>query len=246
MSDVQTEPGSRAEGELLDYRPVCIPAFAGLILGLLAPLALLHPVLWALPPLGALVCLYALYMLATSAPMTGRRAALVGLALALVFCVWPPVSSFSYDWLARRDAARFAKAWFAFLANSEPHKAYQLTVSPGERSPLDETLWNSYRTRTMQREGLESYLQMPMVRVLMALGERARVRLFATETSGRSGNYDQVDNVYAVTYEEEGQTKTFFVRLQMVRNTSTAEGPVQWRISSAEGGVKPLTMADSR
>lgn len=242
MSQVESDPIGRivaAQGEVPDYRPVCVPAFLGLITGLAAPLALLHPVLWSVPLLAAAVCSFALYRLAVSEPMAGRAAAIVGLALAVLFGVWAPVRMLAFEMLLRRDAERFAQVWFTFLSQQEPHKAYQLTLEPAERSPLDETLWNSYRTRTLQRQGLENFVQLPLVRTLMALGDKAVVRRFAVESSRSAKDYSHVTDVYAVSFDDQGRRKTFFVRLQLVRNTSAGAGPLEWRINSSEGGIRP-------
>ena len=47
-----------------------------------------------------------------------------------------------------------------------------------------------------------------------------------------------VEQLYAVTYEEEGERKSFFVAVQMSR-TKLADGTADWRIAQANGGVKP-------
>ena len=56
-----------------------------------------------------------------------------------------PTQWFGYRWLLRREARQFADAFFEFLRQGEPHKAYQLTLHPEYRQPLDEKLWRFYR-----------------------------------------------------------------------------------------------------
>ena len=57
-----------------------------------------------------------------------------------------------------------------------------------------------------------------MVRTLLALGPKAQVRFFDTVGQTRQDDDDVVDQLYAVTYEEEGEKKSFFVAVQAVRH----------------------------
>ena len=244
MSELQPDlaPAASMGEELPAYRPVCVSAVAGFLLALAAPLALLHPVMWGLPIVAAAVCGFALHVLSRSEPMAGGGVARFGLVLSLVFAAWAPIRAYSYDFLMRRDADRFAELWFSLLRQNEPHKAFQLSQPPGERSPLDDELWAAYRARPAQRQGLEAYVQQPLVRTLLALGDRATVRRFAVQAAASDRTQDGVDAVYAVTWDDAGARKTFFVRLLMGRNLLPSEGPREWHINKADGGYRPVAL----
>ena len=78
-----------------------------------------------------------------------------------------------------------------------------------------------------------------LVPTLLALGQKAQIRYFATEGQGRIGGTDTVYQVYAVTYEEGGKPKTFFVGLELKRMLVEPTGRAAWQIARADGGVTP-------
>jgi hypothetical protein len=239
----QTDPAlgiNELEGaELPDYHPLCVPAIVGCGLGLLSFLALLHPVLWFVPLIAAGVNVYALAQLGGSDRMIGRRAALWGLFLALLFGLAAPLRTFTYQWLERRDAHQTAREWFQALLEGNVHKAHQLTVMPSERKPLDDQLPKFYEESADLQTGLDNYLKVPAVATLRALGSRATVRHYETESVDTDGRSDKVVDVYAVTYDDNGQKKTFFVKLDLWRHLKADTGPRLWRVQSPEGAYRP-------
>jgi hypothetical protein len=122
--------------------------------------------------------------------------------------------------------------------HDQPLKAHQLTLSPRLRQPLGENLWGLYRNNARSRKELEAYVQRPLVRTLLALGPRPMVRFYETAGQIHDGNEDLVDSVFAVTYEEEGETKSFFVDVQAYR-TDLGDGSAGWQILQTRGGVRP-------
>jgi hypothetical protein len=225
--------------ELVEYQPLSISALAGVVFGLASALAVFHPVLWVLPGLGLLVNGYALWALDHEVQATGRKAALLGLALSAVFGTLAPARTFYYAHLMREDSRAFVSQWFEYLRRGEPQKAYQLTLSSSDRKPLDGELWDAYRSTPSQSAGLKGYVKTPLVRTLLALGDKATVRLWDNENAKTDGRIDLVDDVYAVTYEQDGRRKSFFVYVQSVRGLEPKRGHAGWRISDAQGGYKP-------
>ena len=76
------------------------------------------------------------------------------------------------------------------------------------------------------------------MRTLLALGPKAQVRFYQTADADREDDNDLVNQFYAVTYEEEGERKSFFVLVRMMRQ-KLGSGQAGWRILAAEGGVRP-------
>ena len=64
------------------------------------------------------------------------------------------------------------------------------------------------------------------------------VRFYETVGQSHDDNDDVVELLYAVTYEEEGERKSFFVAVRALR-TKLADGSAGWRILQTGGGVKP-------
>ena len=166
-------------------------AMMGLALGLLSPLALLDPVFWALPILSALVCGWALRAIKQNAPaMLGRKAALAGLWLAVFSLAAASGDWLYYRWRMRSEAEQVATFWFELLAKNRPEFAFQLTLPPTQRRPLDDRIWDFYNDSDKLSKSLEKYVspgkpeQPPqLVRTLLALGDSAQVRYVSTVRS---------------------------------------------------------------
>ncbi len=224
--------------ELAAYRVLAGQAVLGLIFGLLAPAALVDPLLWFVPVLGILLSVWAIRRIKKDDSLTGRKLAIAGLMLSLVFAAAAPT-----DWLAYRrslynEARQFSLLWFEFLAKDEPHKAHHLTVPPQVRHLLDENLWAAYRSDPGLRHALRGYVQTPLIQTLLALGSRAHVRFFETLGQDYGNGHDIVFQSFAVTFEEEGEKKSFFVAVQLWRE-KLANGRSGWRIAETTTGVRP-------
>ncbi len=226
------------EADVAQYRAVCGLAVVGSIVGLLSFVAVFAPMLWIVPALGVVLGILALRRIARETPtLVGRKAALMGLALSLVFAVAAPTEFFYYRWLLRQEARQFAGYWFEYLLNKEPHKAHQLTDSAAGRQPLDEKLWEYYPTGAESREALEGYVARPVVRAILTLGNQAHVRFYNTESQSTENERDIVVQSFAVTFSSEGEPKTFFVRLVMERSQIAGKRKAGWRVVRDEGGL---------
>jgi len=227
------------DSELATYRPLSGQAVAGLIFGLLAPLALVDPLLWGLPLLGAIFSFSALRRIHREQPaLGGRKIALAGLYLALFFGVLAPSDWFVYRRLVWNEARQFSALWFQYLAQDQPQLAHQMVLPPATRYHDSQHLWDFYRNNPRLREQLEGYVAMPLVRTLLALGPGAVSRFYDTVAQSREDGNDQVELLYAVTFEEEGERKSFFVSILCERQR-LADGTAQWRILNTAGGVRP-------
>lgn len=220
------------DAEIAQYRALSAPAVAGLILGLAAPLAMVVPMLWGVPLAGIACSTVALWRIARNAPaLAGRKAALAGLTLSVLFAVAAPTHWSVYRGLVRREAQRFARCWFEFLADNQPHKAHQLTHSPEFRRPLDDKLLDHYAENSSTEE-LDLYVARPPVRTLLELGRKARVRYCTTSYQAHEGRRDILYQVYAVTSGDGGRDETFFVGLELKREILDT-GRANWYLVDA-------------
>ncbi len=242
MSEVAHEAhlSQQVEDDVVEYRPLCGLAIAGLALGLVAPLAFLHPALWVFPAGGLFISGLALWRIIRGpVPLVGRTAALVGLALSAVSAAGAPSELLTYRWIISREARQFAAAWFQMLAANEPQKAFLLTLFPEDRVPFDSDIWSAYLKSSTMREEMESFLIRPEVRALLALGPRADARYYETEryTTERDGHL--IEQTYAVSYEQDGRKKTFFISLLLRRLRFQKTGQARWQLVHFEGGIRP-------
>lgn len=234
-----SEPG---DAEIAQYRAVSRLAVVGLVCGLLSPLAMMAVPFWAVPALAMGLSALALWRIARPAlALTGRKAAMVGLVLGLVFAVAAPTDWLVYRRHMRKEARQFADLWFDYLRHGQPQKAHQLTLPPAERWRMDEALWEYYRASDENAAELRRYAARPPIRAILALGEKAQVRYDQTLDQGSARTLDWVRPIYAVTYMEDGQRKTFFVAVVLER-TRVDDGRASWRIAGVEGGVRPPGM----
>jgi hypothetical protein len=235
-----------SDAELAEYRSISGWAVVGLIIGLLSPLALVDPMLWAVPIAGAIVCLRAFRQIKQNTPaMIGRMAAWAGLWLAVFSLAAATSDSLYYRWLIRDQARQDAMFWFELLAKNRPEFAFQLTLSPQERHLLDERIWDFYVDYEKFKwfTTLKKYVEPGkpgespnLVRTLMALGDSAEVRYVRTLDQLSIESQEVVDQLYAVTIVESGEKKTFFVTVRLAR-MSMSNGHAGWRIIETQGGV---------
>lgn len=224
--------------ELAAYRALAGQAVVGLIIGLMSPLALVDPLLYAIPVTGMLVSYWAIRRIKKSDLLTGRKIAIAGLLLSLVFVVAVPTDWIVYRRMVRAEARQFSSLWFQFVTHDQPQKAYQMLMPPQSRQRLNRELWAFYRNDPKQGGQLENYVKDSLVRTLLALGQRAEVRFFDTVEQSHDGNDDQVQQWYAVTYDEDGEKKSFFVAVHMLRQ-KLPDGQADWRILWTAVGVRP-------
>ena len=206
------------------------------------------PVLWAVPIVAGMVCMRAFVQIKQKAPaMIGRKAALAGLWLA-VFSFSAAYSDWAYfRWRIRDEARQTALFWFDLLAKDRPELAFQLTVPPQQRHAFDDRIWDFYvdsdRDIVKRFTKLKNYVapgkteESPnLVRTLLALGNSAEVRYLSTLDQFYVESQYIVDQIYAVTFVESGEKKTFFVLVRLARHV-VGDKHAAWRIVYAQGGV---------
>ena len=163
---------------------------------------------------------------------------LAGLLLSVTFGVAVPVDAYVSDRLLLGEARQFAALWFRFLADGEPQKAYQLTIYPGARLPLDETLEDFFAHDPRQRKQMDVYLENPLVRRLLALGKKAEVR-FAREIHGMGDRAETLQLFYTVRCDTPQGPKTFSAHLGL-EWFPLGKGLANWQmVYAGEGPAGP-------
>lgn len=89
------------------------------------------------------------------------------------------------------------------------------------------------RRSTRWRERLEEYVARPLVRTLLALDAKAQVRYYSTVAERQASGEEVLWLVYAVTFDDAGKKKTFFVGLQLQRH-KLDDGQANWQVVAAE------------
>ncbi len=231
-----------ADEEVANYRALSSLAVAGLLAGLLSPLAMFAPVFWLAPLAAVVLSGLALRRMATCRPdLVGRPAAVAGLLLGAVFLAAAPVDDLVYRYFLRQEARQFADLWFEIVRHGGGNKVYKahcLTLSPKQRWPLESDLAKFYSQNKTRQTLLTQFIEKPTIRTLFALGKDSDVKLRYYETVAEQD--DAVKQIYAVTYlDEQKRLTTFFISLVMQRSVEATSGQADWTLLNVEGNIRP-------
>jgi hypothetical protein len=226
------------EDEFPGYHPLSSMAVVGFLFGLASILTLVSLKFAFIPLLGLVLSALALRRIALlEKVMTGRRFALAGLTLSLLFGLAAPTRVAIGRWQMRSESRRFAGQWFDMLKERQPYMAYQLEVAPAIRSTPDKMAKDL--SQQMPRMQFERFLGRSVVQILLTLGERAHVQYFEELSLVDKVGLRGTNDVYAVTVDDRGERTTFFVELQLERTKSYVDGSWEWLIRSAEFRTTP-------
>jgi hypothetical protein len=217
----------------LAYHSVSALAVVALVVGLLSPLAFVHPLLWTLPIAGVAVACVAIARIDRSdGLLIGRKAAIVGLAVSL-FCGLGAVTQATTRrlWLAYR-AERLTDRFLELLREGKTYEAHQLWARPQFRVPAGSDYEALYADSPAAKEDYESFLKRDVIAQLVALGDQAKLEHKATElTSSSPGDY------LSVFYHLSGPTDDGEIDQDIrfyVERLEEEQTGVQWRVIADE------------
>jgi len=230
-----------ADEEVARYRELSSLAVAGLLAGLLSPLAMLTSMLWLAPLAAAILSGLALRRIATRRPdLVGRPAALTGLMLGTIFLVAAPVDDLLYRHFLGQQAQEFAEIWFDAVRQGDVQQAHRLMIDPKHRPPLENNLAEFYRQNPNWQRKMKLFADEPIMRTLFALGPTAEIRFCQTATDSRQEVFEVVRQTYAVTDPDEQKlAKSFFITLLLQRSVDTNKGHASWTLVRVGGCDSP-------
>lgn len=233
MSD--TSPSSNSDdddGDALEYRALEPLAIVSLLLGLASPVAIFQPLLSVVPILGLLTASVALAKIARDRTRGGRNVALAGIVLATFFLALPLARYASAQLLLRGQAVPVATEFLQRLRNRHPEQAVLLQMAPDYRPPVDDGLWSYIRNDDAARKQLRTFVEQPVVRMLLALGPEAEVKLFKVNGVGSGNKMALADVHYTITFkDEDGQRKTLVVGILLERHAQPMNAELNpWRV----------------
>lgn len=245
MSALETsdsKAGEPVDEGLAGYRSVSPWSILSLILGIASPLAMIGPVLWVVPGLGIVVGLVALRSLAADADhLIGRKAAVAGLALSLLFFTAAISAAATNRWWLATEARTVAEQWFELLSEDHPKAAYQMTPQRSAPTTAFPGGWPGGANDEEPKDPLQRFVEQPLIRFLLAHGKQAQIRHWSTEAVGAADKKsDSASLVYAVTWQHEDRKESFFVRLILRRELGKTIEDGAWTVAHFEGGVNPF------
>ena len=221
--------------ERLEYRKVSALAIVALLFGLASPVALAAPLLFVIPLVGIAISLLSLRRIASSeGGLTGRRAAVAGLAL----CIGTLVMTFSHaaatKHLRSGQAESWGLRWIALVQGGELEQAYRLTSAANRPAGPEDPF-------SPPDDPKERFMADPLVEALAQVGSDAKVRLDKTlEFESRPGRQFIVRQQFSVSpqgavADGEPSIEPFSLTLTLLR--SRGPGGVRWRWLVANYGT---------
>jgi hypothetical protein len=239
MADEQTLATSETSVDDVEYRSLSPWAVIALVLGVASAVAFAGPLLLAIPVLGVFAAAIALWRVsAEGSELTGRRAALWGLALSVCFGVGAVADLVATRWRLESEATELTMAWFDHLQHGRLEAAHQLTLVPWRRR-VGGDLAEYYRVQPEARADLEAFLAEKPTRAVLDLGKRGMVRplrttFIATDSRGRI----LVGRLYEL--RSDAQTEKRNVMLVVARRSEDDDTKApRWEISRWKSEIKP-------
>ena len=234
-----------SEGESSYTRP-SISALLSVFFGLGAFSVYFTPWLFFLGVIAILLSLFAFWTIrCAEGGLTGTVFAYCGLCCAVIALVSVAIFWSAYHCGVRREADQFFRLWFAAVQQGDipQAKEYRSIYSSRSKATNAEEWWKEQYEGKYTHHAVHRYVEDKLVRVLMALGDKAKISYYKTLSITSERESDTVDLVYAVTYPAgSGETETFFVNISGKRvyplgmPDFTAAG---WRIEGAPAFYLP-------
>jgi hypothetical protein len=223
--------------EVGQYRPVSLLAVTGLLIGVASVVAFIAPLLWVVPLLGFCLSAAGLWRINHSdPPLSGRKAAVVGLMLATLFGVAAPTRSLGRNWVLTQRAQQFTDAWFEHVRNGRFYEAHQFTVHPQLRMPLDSSLEQLYENDEKSKEDYGKFLVKAPMDVIAAQWEGMQVHHLEHTGQISTPEQDAFVELYEVEFAPGSQPAKTRVYLAVNRSVDPATGAEGWQLRRIEPG----------
>ncbi len=246
MSDEHRESSfsSTDAVDVKEYPRVSRAAVIALLLGIVSASALASPVLWFLPLVGIVLALVAVRSITQAAePVAGRRAAVIGLVLSLIFIAWAPSRYFVRNELLYRQAREHCEYFLGLVLEGRLHEAHQLTLKKDNRLAPNANLNQAYNDNQEMADSFEGFCGGSPMKEIIALERRGQVRFVGRRDveAGRSlgASMDYVTEELAIDHDENGQTQTLPVLITIARTRNRGTGEVYWSIEEVEDPDTP-------
>ncbi|MDZ4821308.1 MAG: hypothetical protein SGJ20_20290 [Planctomycetota bacterium] len=186
----------------IEYRAVSLLALATLFLGVASALAFTHPIFIAVPVIALAIGTAALVRIAASeGALFGRKAAIVGLCLAVLFGFTAASRVLSRDiWLKHR-ASVLTDHYMELLRTGKGREAQQLQMAEEVRLDPAEDLEAYFERNPGLQQAYSEFCDQDGVQALLDSKGKAQVtRIEASMEAGSTKNVDHVRVTYLVLF----------------------------------------------
>jgi hypothetical protein len=226
------------EREVPGYRPMSLLAFLTLALGLVSGIALAHPIAWFAPAITLVIGVYSLRRISEPrANLAGRRLAMLGILLAVLFGAWAPSRYYTRQRHFFEAARQFADSWLALVREGKLQEAHQLTLMHHRRQATTAGLPRFYRENEQERQALANYFRKPLIKSLVELGTKAEFVYRAGHAISPPEDGRQLVVLdYEARWQDESGPRTLPFLLSLERQDLPDSNMNIWRI---EGAIDP-------
>lgn len=234
--------------DVVEHRPISILAVLSVVVAVLSLLALGMPLFWAIPLVGCVLSLAALWSVTYGErrPL-GRKAAILSLLVCLFLLSYAPTRYVVHRQLVVQQGRQHAETWVRIFLRGEHLRAHQLTspmrdrVTPGTdltqvyakppggevTDPMLSALAPSLHSM------LNSFLDTAVIKELAAIDPDAELRF--REVKSYLGQNGQVTDAvllrYDIEYEVDGVSQVLPVLINMERQYDPATTQIVWRMA---------------
>jgi hypothetical protein len=226
---------SGQEDNVVQHRPVSRLAVASMLLGLVSAAAIANPLAWCVPIVGVTLAIAALRTLSTENSMVlGRKAALAGLVMALLFGSCGMTRYFARQQWLYRQARPLAQRWIELVREGRLYEAHQLHSPQRDRISPGGDLDDFYQGEDGAQSSLEVFFEQPPLSEIVRIGRRGQLRFegdedidFAREGGAKS---EIVILRYAIDYEEDGKPQTLSFLVSVARKYDAEHREARWNV----------------
>ena len=227
------------------FSAVSLSAILALAAGLLSLLYLISRSFLPLPLAALALAFFALFRIRRAeGRLTGGTMARAALTLALIAFTAVPIRGAIY----RRELIRQGREFFSLVIDAaqkgDSVALSQLKKYQTSRAPVsDETAyWRNLLKDPIAAPEAVQLLGNDALLAIYNLGENAKItyRCTAEITRDEKHDSDSVYMIYAVTYSEHGEKKTFFIPFHGERARERQNGVALWRCSGYP--KKPISL----
>ena len=220
---------SESSEQGLEYRSISRLAMFSLLLGLVCPLALVHPLAWAIPCITIPISWAALRRIShPQAMLTGKTAAVLGMLIAVLFLAWAPVRHIIHIQLYTNQAKQFSDTWLELVRENHIQEAHRWML-PFHRRMSEMTTQQFYETNVDLQEDLKSeFTEEPAN--LLASQSNSSIRFLGVEAMQKipsTGGTTFLLKYVLERLEDDLEDVEFIVRVRQ----ETEDGVKHWQIA---------------
>lgn len=224
--------------DLAHYRTISKKAIGAVLFGILSATSLINPLMVWTSMLAVTLAIGALRTIRESrGEVFGRKAAIIGLILALIFGFWAPTAYVMRQQFIFAQAKEHSRRWLDMLRRGELQQAHQLMRPQSERQLPTQNLADYYRENAGAKEDLQLRFDASPIKEIIAIGIDGIprfVRNVGIRLESRSaGTIEIVVQQYAIDYFVNGQPRVLDFAIELERQYIRKSGETRWYVRDA-------------